>query len=221
MDLQSPLPAKRHKTDEEEVKEEGPEGYICFEGKYDYGDSIFPPDDDEEDALYSTKVMFYLQDDTTDEKIDAYLKKIADSEGFDLDDSPDAFYGSIQPLDLERYEDEYDYIRECLDVAIDKNNADSDKPKLEFVSLKKVNYSGCFGIMYYITFVAEHVLSGKNFTFQAKLLGRLGDRDIQVLTFRPLYKSTGGVSDVDFQSHFIEWEKRRGTIFGNCGAKMD
>ncbi|KAJ4842734.1 hypothetical protein Tsubulata_045580 [Turnera subulata] len=198
----SPPPEKRHKVDEEE---EGPEGYGIFEGRYDYGDSIFPPDDDDEDALFGIQVMFHVEDDTPDEKIDAYLKQIADSEGFDLEDSPDAFYGSIRPVDLglrkissylkqiaesegvedlERYKKEYEdiikdeflYIMKCLDVAIAKNNADSVKPKLKLVSLKKANCSGCAGVVYYITFVAKHVTSGKNFTFQAKVLGRQADK---------------------------------------------
>ncbi|KAJ4825880.1 hypothetical protein Tsubulata_024330 [Turnera subulata] len=89
--------------------------------------------------------------------------------------------------------DEYEYIMKCLDVAIAKNNADSDKPKLKFASLKKTNGSGCAGVVYYITFVAKHVDSGKNFTFQAKVLGRRANGKIHVLTFRPLYKSPDGL----------------------------
>ncbi|KAJ4842731.1 hypothetical protein Tsubulata_045577, partial [Turnera subulata] len=162
MDLQSPPPppAKRHKTDDE-VKEEGPEGYGIFEGIYDYGDTLFPPDDDDDYVLYGTQVMFHVEDDTTQEKIDSYLKHVAESEGFDLEDSPDAFYGSIKPLDLKRYEDDREFVLECLKRAIDINNADKDKPDLKFEALKKVNYSGCAGFMYYITFVAKHVLSDK------------------------------------------------------------
>ncbi|KAJ4842730.1 hypothetical protein Tsubulata_045575, partial [Turnera subulata] len=129
-------------------------------------------DVEEEHWLYNLYVVYYDDGDKPREKVFAYMNQIAESEDFDIEVSPDAFIGSIRPLDH----------------AIAQNNADPVKPKLEFVRLKKANFSSCAGRKYYITFVAKDVTLGKNFTFQAKILYGIGGC-LKVLIFRPLYKS--------------------------------
>ncbi|KAJ4846701.1 hypothetical protein Tsubulata_049984, partial [Turnera subulata] len=191
IDLESPPPGKRQKVDDD--NKEDREGYIVLEGKYDYGESLFSDldcVDDEEEGLYTLYVVYYDDGDKPHEKVSAYMKQIAETEGFDIDDSPDAFFGSIRPLDLQLHVEYCKYVMKCLDYAIAQNNANPVKPKLEFVTVKKANFSPCAGIIYYITFVAKHVTLGKNFTFQAKVLYGIGGC-LKVLIFRPLYKSPG------------------------------
>ncbi|KAJ4825878.1 hypothetical protein Tsubulata_024327 [Turnera subulata] len=127
--------------------EEGPEGYSVFEGKYDYGKSIFSDLDlvDEEDGLYILYVRYYDDGDKPREEISAYMNQIAESEGFEVDDSPDAFIGSIIPLDLQLHELDCQKIMKCLDYAIAQNNADPVKPKQGLVTVKKANFSPCGG----------------------------------------------------------------------------
>ncbi|KAJ4842732.1 hypothetical protein Tsubulata_045578 [Turnera subulata] len=197
MYLQSPppppeIPPRKKAKVAVEVEEEGPEGYSVFEGKYDYGESLFSDLDcveEEEDGLYILYVVHYDYGDKPREKVSAYMKQIAESEGFDIDDSPDAFIGSIRPLDKEALHNELDCqdLMECLNYAIAENNANSEKSYLDLVSVKKANYLGCAGFIYYITFVVKHVDLGKNFTFQAKVYSGLGEHK-EVLIFRPLYK---------------------------------
>ncbi|KAJ4825881.1 hypothetical protein Tsubulata_024331 [Turnera subulata] len=74
------------------------------------------------------------------------------------------------PLDLQPHQSDCQNIMKCLHYAIAENNADPVKPKLEFVRLKKANFSSCAGRKYYITFVAKELDSQKNYTFQAKIL---------------------------------------------------
>ncbi|CAI0552657.1 unnamed protein product [Linum tenue] len=117
--------AKRQKVEEEDEKVKGGDGDVSVEAEDDGTDEIEDEDDDfVEVNQYSPKVMTWNRCSEDDEGYQRYVKKIVDSQGFDLDEDPRQEYlfpgFGVCKVYFEdpQHAHHKEYVRKCITEAI-------------------------------------------------------------------------------------------------------
>ncbi|KAJ4843677.1 hypothetical protein Tsubulata_016589 [Turnera subulata] len=153
--------------EEKEVKEEGkevPDYEFQWEDTSGYVSDEADDDGDDDDGCLTYQnapVISCDEDDYIDadhrEQYHRYRKQIRDSDGFDLDfDPPLVPDGFIRVPNLDTYRG----LKESLDFAVNDNNNNHKRPKLENHRILKATTQGCDGSTFYITFEATDMYTG-------------------------------------------------------------
>ncbi|CAL1397016.1 unnamed protein product [Linum trigynum] len=152
-------------------------------------------DDDDDDAMevqqWIPKVRTLIKRiPEDDEGLQRYIRKIKESEGFDLDENPlleyQMFACAIYKVDFSsaKHAHHVDNIDRCLNHVVDEQKKQGNQ--LESVRIQKVNYSMDIGYNYYITFEAKKKLSldeEEDKVYQAKVHHSIW-KDINIRVFR-------------------------------------
>ncbi|CAL1397196.1 unnamed protein product [Linum trigynum] len=162
-------------------------------GEIEDGDDY--EDEDHDDAMevkqWSPKVRTLIKSiPEDDEGLQRYIRKIKESECFDLDENPlleyQMFATAIYKVDFDCPEDTHhvENIWRCLNHVIDEKKKQGNL--LEKVRIQTVNYGFDTGYNYYITFEAKKKLSAEeeeDKVYQAEVHHSIW-KDIKIHVFR-------------------------------------
>ncbi|CAN0917477.1 hypothetical protein LINGRAHAP2_LOCUS30321 [Linum grandiflorum] len=103
-----------------------------------------------------------VEKDEEEEKFRLYVKRMKETDGFDLRDLPlpKTLCGGVLPVDIDTDE----YVRDCVDFVIREHNENTYwGMNLELCEILMANWSICEGTNYYITFRAVDLSSKSKF----------------------------------------------------------
>ncbi|CAI0466496.1 unnamed protein product [Linum tenue] len=175
--------------------EEGNHDEEDSSGEIEDSDDYEDEDDDDDDAMevkqWSPKVRTLIKSiPEDDEGLQRYIRKIKESECFDLDENPpleyQMFATAIYKVDFDCPEDNHhvENIWRCLNHVIDEKKKQGIL--LEKVRIQTVNYGFDTGYNYYITFEAKKKLSAEeeeDKVYQAEVHHSIW-KDINIHVFR-------------------------------------
>ncbi|KAJ4843678.1 hypothetical protein Tsubulata_016590 [Turnera subulata] len=124
-----------------------------------------------------------FKDDDEREQWARYRKQVGESDGFDLDFTPTiGMIGRFQPI----FDFKNDsWVKESLQYALNDNNNNPRRPKLENPEILKVTSTFVAGRNSFITFKATNICTGQSDIYQTAVYYRFTGEPQSVFIFRP------------------------------------